>query len=133
MVQNSTSKVAVSGRLTLTAHLNRTDSKKPSADGSGTSGREVRVPRFQSSVTLDWQNDLGGNWQHTSGKCAMLLMLAMSPTITVLLTFVKLAYALAGDRQLTARVENALDEHYQTVLGYGTPGRAFYIGLQQRF
>ncbi|MEL0072650.1 MAG: hypothetical protein VW981_07245, partial [Rhodobiaceae bacterium] len=43
------------------------------------------------------------------------------------------AYALAGDRQLTARVENALDEHYQTVLGYGTPGRAFYIGLQQRF
>ena len=31
------------------------------------------------------------------------------------------------------RVENATDEDYETVLGYGTPGRAFYVGVSSSF
>ncbi|MGB0343464.1 MAG: TonB-dependent receptor plug domain-containing protein [Parvibaculales bacterium] len=125
-------KVAVSERLTLTAHLNRTDSKKPSANGSGTIEREVRVPRFQSSVTFDWQND---RWQigSTFRQVRDVIDVGNVSLENYSLVDFRAAYALGGDRQLTARVENALDEHYQTVLGYGTPGRAFYIGLQQRF
>jgi len=33
----------------------------------------------------------------------------------------------------TARVENLLDEDYETVSGYGTAGRAFYVGVSSSF
>ncbi|MGY8986232.1 MAG: TonB-dependent receptor, partial [Sphingomonadales bacterium] len=32
-----------------------------------------------------------------------------------------------------ARIENLLDQHYQTVFGYGTPGLSGYMGLRARF
>ncbi len=32
-----------------------------------------------------------------------------------------------------ARMENALDRHYEEVVGYGVPGRAVYAGLKASF
>jgi vitamin B12 transporter len=43
------------------------------------------------------------------------------------------AYQLSQMAKLSARVENALDDQYETALGFGTPGRAFYIGLTASF
>jgi vitamin B12 transporter len=40
------------------------------------------------------------------------------------------SYRLSGAFQLTARVENLFDEHYQEVISYGTPGLAAYAGLR---
>ena len=38
-----------------------------------------------------------------------------------------------GDRvELTGRLENASDEHYQDVFGYATPGRQGYVGINVR-
>lgn len=39
---------------------------------------------------------------------------------------------LLARAQFTLRVENLLDEDYQTVLGYGAPGRAVYLGMGVR-
>lgn len=48
---------------------------------------------------------------------------------------VKLAarYSLLDNLDVTARIENLLDDEYQTEYGYGTSDRAFYAGLTYRF
>lgn len=42
-------------------------------------------------------------------------------------------YRLGDAVQVFARVENVFDEHYQQVIGYGTPGRAAWIGAELGF
>lgn len=42
-------------------------------------------------------------------------------------------YSLLENLDLTARVENLLDDQYQTEYGYGTSDRAFYAGFTYRF
>jgi vitamin B12 transporter len=46
---------------------------------------------------------------------------------------VRAAFRIADRYELYGRVENLFDERYQTVAGYGTPGRAAYIGVRARF
>lgn len=46
---------------------------------------------------------------------------------------VRAAFRIADKYELYGRVENLFDEKYQTVAGYGTPGRAGYIGVRMRF
>ena len=57
------------------------------------------------------------------------------PAVTVTLdsyTLVNLAgsFAISDKLKLTGRVENLLDEQYQEVFGYGTPGRSAYFGIK---
>ena len=40
------------------------------------------------------------------------------------------SYALREDLQLQARLDNALDRDYQSIGGYGTPGRSAYLALR---
>jgi vitamin B12 transporter len=40
------------------------------------------------------------------------------------------SYKLLSYLELTARIDNLLDKQYEEVLYYGTPGRAFYIGVK---
>lgn len=42
-------------------------------------------------------------------------------------------YKVNDNVEIYARIENALDEEYQTSRGYGTPDRAFYAGLRASF
>ncbi len=42
-------------------------------------------------------------------------------------------YSLNERVELYGRVENVLDEKYQDIFGYGTPGRSGYVGLRVRF
>ncbi len=46
---------------------------------------------------------------------------------------VRAAFALSDRFELYGRVENVFDADYQTVLTYGTPGRAAYAGVRARF
>jgi vitamin B12 transporter len=50
-------------------------------------------------------------------------------------TLVNLAggYRLTDSLELTARIENLLDTHYEEVYTYGTPGRTAYAGLRMSF
>ena len=34
--------------------------------------------------------------------------------------------------ELTGRIENATDEHYQDIWGYATPGRSAFLGIDMR-
>ena len=43
------------------------------------------------------------------------------------------AYDVYKNVTLFGRVENLFDEHYEEVLGYGTPGRAGYGGVKVTF
>jgi vitamin B12 transporter len=43
------------------------------------------------------------------------------------------SYQLSDASKLYARVENALDDDYETSLGYGTSGRAIYVGTAYSF
>jgi vitamin B12 transporter len=42
-------------------------------------------------------------------------------------------YQLSNRVELYARVENLLDEQYQQILGYGTPGLSGSIGARLQF
>jgi vitamin B12 transporter len=42
-------------------------------------------------------------------------------------------YQMNDDIKIRARVENLLDEDYETALGFGTAGRAFYVGVSSSF
>lgn len=43
---------------------------------------------------------------------------------------VRVAYPLTDTLQLQARIENVLDEEYETIPRYGMPGRAAYLGVR---
>ena len=43
------------------------------------------------------------------------------------------SYDLTDSVELFARVENLFDEHYQQILGYGTPGLSGSVGLRLRY
>jgi len=42
-------------------------------------------------------------------------------------------YQLNQMTKISARIQNVLDDQYETTLGFGTPGRAFYLGLTASF
>jgi vitamin B12 transporter len=45
----------------------------------------------------------------------------------------RMAWSLTGALKIAARIENLFNEEYQTVLDYGTTGRAGYISMNYRF
>jgi vitamin B12 transporter len=45
----------------------------------------------------------------------------------------KVAYQLTESTQIYLRGENLLNENYQTVKGYGTPGIAAFAGIKAKF
>ncbi len=44
-----------------------------------------------------------------------------------------LSHDLGAGKEVYLHVENLFDEHYQTIDGYGTSDRAFYVGLRAQF
>ncbi|MFW2342450.1 TonB-dependent receptor plug domain-containing protein [Brevundimonas sp.] len=44
-----------------------------------------------------------------------------------------LGYALTDQVEVTARVDNLSDEHWQSLRGYGEPGRTFALGVRLRY
>jgi vitamin B12 transporter len=49
------------------------------------------------------------------------------------LVTVAASFQLRKNLQLFARLENALDEDYEEVIGYVAPGRSAYAGIRYRF
>jgi vitamin B12 transporter len=96
----------------------------------------LRVPRNTGSVSLDWAK---GRWQaefalRSEGKDAdedpSTFLPATRPGFT--LADISGSYALSPSLQLTARVEDIADTHYQEVLGYGEPKRLFFFGIRAK-
>ena len=94
-----------------------------------------RRPEETVSVSADWRSpfgiDLGagvlvvGDSFEDAGNTNML--------DGYVLADIRASYGLTDGIELFGRVENLFDEEYQTVSGYGTPGRAAYAGVRARF
>ena len=96
----------------------------------------LRVPRNTGSVSLDWAR---GRWQadvavRAEGSDADIDPATFVPTPRpgFVLGDIAASYALTPKLQLTARVEDVADTHYQEVLGYGEPRRMFWFGLRAK-
>ena len=96
----------------------------------------LRVPRNAGSVSLDWTHR---RWQaditlRSEGRDAdedpSTFLPATRPGFT--LVNVSGAYALSPRIQLTARIEDIADTHYQEALGYGEPKRMILFGIRAR-
>ncbi len=98
---------------------------------------EIRRPERLASLTLDWQPQ--GDW-----SASLSADYTGEQTDTDFGTFQTVtldAYTLVSGQlrwqagpgaELYLRGENLLDEDYQDVFGYSTPGRGLYLGLRLR-
>ncbi|MFC3100453.1 TonB-dependent receptor plug domain-containing protein [Altererythrobacter lauratis] len=131
--------VEVSGRMDLgwfglAGSFTRLSARDP--DGT----REVRRPRHQASLDAHAQIGAGriavgavynGRMLDTDFR-DFFVDFAATKTPLDRLVLLRLAGSLrVSDRlEVTARVENLLDETYQQAISYGAPGRAAYAGLR---
>ncbi len=112
-------------------------------DAAGQSVREVRRPKNIASVTANYLfANQRGNLNLNLNYSGKQLDNFFSP-VTFTLDRVEIpsytVFDLAGSwklgksLELTARVSNVFDKHYEEILGFVRPGRALYAGLRGRF
>lgn len=119
-------------RVSLEANYSYTDNEKP--DGS----RDVRRPRHMLNAQVNFAaNDkFGLNLGVRIVSDTTDTDFATSTEVELddySLVRVGARYRVTDAFEAYGRVENALDDDYQTALGYGTPGRAAYVGVKTRF
>ena len=123
----------ISQSLTVSGAYTYTDAR------SATNDRIARVPMHDLALALD--AELGGNWSNSTTLRRVYDIFDRAPSAfgpgtrgddytTVDTTF---SYALNDSSEAYLRVENLFDEEYQTINGFGTSDRAFYLGLRSRF
>ncbi len=121
---------ALSDRVALFANYTLTDAKT-----EGT--RLVRVPRHDLVLGLDADLGNGFNGTFEVQRVADVEASAFAPVDNKVgdYTLVNLgvSYDITDRAQAYLRVENLLDEDYETAGGYNTPGRAAYFGLRASF
>lgn len=119
--------LTVSSQLSLDFDVSYTDSKKP--DGS----REVRVPRVQGSIAANYaaseRLQLGAALKQVQG----VVDINDTKLDDYTLFDLRAVYQVSDALKAFARLENATDEDYETVAGYSTSGRAFYVGVSSSF
>lgn len=126
---------------TLRGHYTWLDATQP--DGFGGHERELRRPRNTGGMNLDVEfaggrGNVNVNWLHT-GAQHDLFFPPLPPFIEdVTLDSFNLV-ALAGSWQLRpqvqlfARAENVLDDDYEEVFGFRSPGFGAFAGIRVRF
>jgi vitamin B12 transporter len=134
----------VTATLRFATSYTYTDATQPDPV-TGEDTREIRRPRHAASVNADWRFLDGGraglnvNVSYVGDQDDTFF--EVTPpfgTQTVDLDSYYLATIAAGYRltdraSVYARVENLLDEDYENVYGYNTPGIGAYAGLRVGF
>lgn len=121
--------------LTLIANYTYLDAEDQQVSG-GVQLREIRRPKHGANVAIAWQT---GRW-HMGGSAAWVgartdTDFDLFPARTVrlddyLLVSARIGYEIVPGIEIYGRATNLLDEEYQDVVGYKTPGRALYAGLR---
>jgi len=106
--------------------------------GAETDGaRLVRVPRHD--LTLGVEGPLAGAWSGSVDIRAVrdLLDVNGAGDSVALDDFkvvnVGLSYDISASTEAYLRLDNVMDEDYQTTLGYNAPGRSVFVGLSASF
>ena len=107
-------------------------------DATENGTEEIRRPEWSGSVSLDWQasNRLGlGVFVEYTGDQLDTDFAVFSPVTLDAFTLVSATarYDLTDQVHLTLRGDNLLDEDYQELVSYASPGRAVYAGLSLDF
>ncbi|MDA8625510.1 TonB-dependent receptor [Alphaproteobacteria bacterium] len=124
----------LSDTTSIAANYTKLDAVKESGE------RDIRRPEDTLNVSV---NHEVSDFLHVGGQVQVVKNVtdtnfSVFPNVDVPLddhTLLNLhaSYQLPSSSKVYARIENALDEDYETALGYGTPGRAFYIGVSSSF
>lgn len=112
--------------VTLEGSYSYTDSQ--SAVLLDSSAWLANTPRHQLSLGLG--AEIGAGWR---GDVALSHAAGRAGLANYTVVDLGLSKDLGADREVYLRLENALDEQYQSVPGYGTSGRAAYVGLRAKF
>lgn len=124
--------------VTVEAHLS--DSLSVNANYTHTSAKDrdtdtvlVRRPKDQAYAAVNWTptDRLSGLVSLTYNGKELDSSGAYAPAWTRV--DLRAAYKLNDTVELYGRVDNLLDESYQQVLGYGTPGLSVFGGVRTRF
>jgi vitamin B12 transporter len=127
--------VEVDARLTANLRLQGEYAYTDAVDlGAGT--QMLRAPRDAGSVTLYWTSR---RWQaalsvRAEGPDADITPSTFAPQTRPGFVVASLSgsYALTPHVDLTARIEDIADTHYQEVLGYGEPRQMLFLGVRAR-
>jgi vitamin B12 transporter len=94
----------------------------------------LRRPKNSIAVNADYTTSfglsLGGGVRHVSDSIDIDAFGDRVRLEGYVLADLRAAYAVSERIELYGRVENLFDEHYESVLGYGAPGRAAYAGVR---
>ena len=121
-------------RLFVAANYTKLDATKE--DGR----RDIRRPEDTLNVAVTYAASdalrLGAQWRVVQN--VIDTNFAASPYVDVALddyhlVTLRASYRLSDTSRFYARIENALDDDYETALGYGTAGRAVYLGTSYSF
>lgn len=104
-----------------------TDSKTETGE------RSVQVPRHAVVLSAAWRPD--EQWT-LSGDAKFVVDTVDTGNVELddyVLVNAKLGYRYNENTEFYVRGENLLDQQYQTVAGYGTPGLSVFTGVKARF
>lgn len=118
---------AVTDEFRLGGSYTYTDSKTEAGE------RMVHVPRHAIVVSAAWQPH--EQWT-VSGDAKFVVDTVDTEGVALddyVLVNAKLGYRYNENTEFYVRGENLLDQDYQTVAGYGTPGLSVFTGVKARF
>jgi vitamin B12 transporter len=97
----------------------------------------IRRPKSSLALNADWRTpaglSLGGTLRQVSDSIDRDAFGQRVRLDGYVLADVRAAWPVSERFEVYGRVENLFDERYQTVLGYGTQGRAAYAGVRFRY
>jgi vitamin B12 transporter len=131
---------AFTGRTSLSANYAHTRSEDRSP-GAADFGRQLlRRPKNTANATLTYgwprqvDTSLAVRYVSASADSDFNVFPAARVTLSdYTLVDLRLAWPVTESMKIAARVENLFDRQYQTVLDYGTTGRAGYLSVSYRF
>lgn len=121
--------------LHLWANCTYTDTREPQGAGADAL-REVRRPEHAANLAMDLRRGaltLGAAVSYVGERTDRDFDLFPAPRVELgayVLASARIAYRITPALEAYARVENGLDEHYQDVVGYATPGRTVHAGIR---
>jgi vitamin B12 transporter len=99
--------------------------------------RVSRVPMHLATVTLDAKLsdrlNAGLTVKHVANRVDFRTDYTTGPVPDYTTLNLTARYSLTESADLVLRIDNLTDTQYQEVAGYGSTGRAFYVGLAARF
>ena len=123
------------GPLVVEANYTWTDTEHDSPGNVNRGKQLTRRPEHQANIqaTYSWENGakFGGSIRYVGDSFDNAANSYVLQSYTLL--DLRASYPVNENLELYGRVENALDDDYETTRNYGSPGRGVYAGVRARF